>query len=86
MNTRHLLLTCALSLGASMAIAQGTAAAADPAAKAQDCVARHDHGAERQVPTPKKGCKPAAKVVKATPDAKEKPVQGHDHGKFHKNQ
>ena len=86
MNTSRTLLACALSVAASLALAQTPEAPAEKPAATQDCVQRHDHGAERQVPTPKKGCKPAPKVSKVKPEAKDKPVEGHDHGKFHKNQ
>lgn len=61
-------------------------AAAASSAMAGDCVkapARHDHGAERNVPTPHKPCSPAAQ---ADTQRTQKPVPGHDHGKVHKNQ
>lgn len=63
-----------------------TAAPLVAAARAPgDCaktVARHDHGAERNVPSPKAAapCGPAKTKPKA------KAVTGHDHGKVHKNQ
>lgn len=85
MMSSRFVLACALALAAPLAFAQAPAAPAEKPAAAQDCVKPHDHGAERQAPTPGKGCKPAAKVAKAKPQAKGKSVEGHDHGKVHKN-
>jgi hypothetical protein len=46
--------------------------------------ARHDHGAEKGMPTPKmSGCPMAAPTASAAP-AKAKAKPGHDHSKFHK--
>lgn len=92
MNIPRIAVTCALALTASLSFAQSTETSKEntlpenaPAAK--DCVKRHDHGAERQVPSSRKGCKPPAKVAKAKTEGKKaEDIQGHDHGKFHKNQ
>lgn len=88
--TRSFVFPVVLSLAfAAAAIAQDLpAAAAAPASAAPaqtDCakpMARHDHGAERGMPTPKAAapCGPAKTRTKA------KAVTGHDHAKFHKNQ
>jgi hypothetical protein len=78
--------TCAFALIASVASAQSTDTPAEAPVAKQDCAKRHDHGAERQAPTPQAGCK-SDKVAKAKPQARKKAtVQGHDHGKIHKNQ
>lgn len=92
MNSHRIAAVCALAFAASLASAQpaepagSTATPAAPPAAKQDCGKRHDHGAERQVPTPQVGCK-SEKVAKTKPQAKKnEAIQGHDHGKFHKNQ
>lgn len=81
----------ALALGAAAAAAlerPAAAAAAAPAASMpMDCssggMKRHDHGAERNVPSAKSmPCAPADAA--SGTKAKTKPV--HDHGKSHKNQ
>jgi hypothetical protein len=78
-------IVCALAIAASASFAQQAEVPAETASATQKCVKRHDHGAERQSPTFSKDCKPApAKVAKA--DKKKDRVQGHDHGKVHKNQ
>lgn len=54
----------------------------------QDCVkpkARHDHGAEKGMPTPKSIIDPCAPSAAASA-AKAKAKPRHDHTKFHKNQ
>ena len=92
MNFHRVAAVCALAFVASLASAQPAETAgstetpvAPPAAK-QDCVKRHDHGAERQVPTPQAGCK-SERVAKTKPRVKKnEAIQGHDHGKIHKNQ
>lgn len=68
-----------------------TGAPATPMADASvphDCVkpkARHDHGAEKGMPTPKSIIDPCVTSAPASaPKAKTKPR--HDHAKFHKNQ
>ena len=87
MKLQRIALACALSLAATSIFAQSTDAPAEKAPAAKDCVKRHDHGAERQAPTPDKGCKPAQKTAKSKAAApKEKTIEGHDHGKVHKNQ
>jgi hypothetical protein len=57
-----------------------------------DCakpIARHDHGAENGMPTPKVATAPCApSAAAAKPDSaasatRQKPI--HEHGKFHKN-
>jgi hypothetical protein len=75
----------ALVLAAATAFAQPAPAQA-PASAMQGCGAaasRHDHGAERNVPTPQKPCKPGApkRKAKASHD-----MNGHDHGQMHKTQ
>ena len=86
MTPHRIAALCALAFAASLASAQSTDAPAEPPVAKQDCAKRHDHGAERQMPTPKAGCK-SEKVAKAKPQAKKNaPIQGHDHGKVHKGQ
>jgi hypothetical protein len=88
--TISLVFPVVLSLAfAAAAVAQDLPATAAPpvaATSAQtDCAkptARHDHGAERGMPTPKA----AAPCGSAKTKAKAKAVPGHDHAKFHKNQ
>jgi hypothetical protein len=78
-----------LSLGAIAAYAQNPVTPAVPAASAAsstDCAAakkdRHDHGVERGTgPAGTKGC-----ATTAATKANSKPIKGHDHAKFHKNQ
>lgn len=80
----------ALAFGTA-AVAQERPAAAPAAATAasmpMDCTSggmkRHDHGAERNVPSSKSmPCAPRA----AASGAKSKAKPTHDHAKFHKNQ
>ena len=87
MNLRSALL-CISLLTASVTMAQQVATPASSAPEAassapEDCVLalRHDHGAEKGTPTPKKACGPAKKKV-----AKDKAKPLHDHGKVQKNQ
>ncbi|GAB3758846.1 hypothetical protein GCM10028796_05130 [Ramlibacter monticola] len=87
MKPHRIAATCTFALMASVASAQSADMPAESPATRQDCVKRHDHGAERQMPMPQTGCKAAEKVGKAQPKAKKTdPIQGHDHGKVHKNQ
>ena len=92
---RQLCAAAAFTLAATAALAQGAPsdAASAPAMSAsmpQDCskmMSRHDHGAERNMPSSKSmGCAQAA-ADKASAPAKSKTAAGkHDHAKFHKNQ
>lgn len=92
---RHLSVAAALALSTVLAAAQTSPADAPttPGSTAKDCVktTRHDHGAERGAPTPQgKPCMPE-KAAAADGDAsakgsKAKPVGGHNHSQFHKNQ
>lgn len=85
MSARLLITSLSLAFAATTAFAQTADVPAAAASATQDCVpqkARHDHGAERGMPTPQKKCAPEKKTAKA----KTKAVQGHDHGKVHKNQ
>jgi hypothetical protein len=87
MNFHRIAAACALAFAASVVSAQSADAPAAASAAKQDCAKRHDHGAERQAPTPQAGCKTTQKVAKAKSQAKSKgAIQGHDHGKMHKNQ
>lgn len=81
----------ALALAAATAVAQERPVAAPATAPAasmpMDCgsgaMKRHDHGAERNAPSPKAmPCAPEA----AASGAKSKAQPSHDHAKFHKNQ
>jgi hypothetical protein len=87
MTTRILSLAAALVFAASSALAQQAGEA--PAATQKDTAApecvriqRHDHGADRGFPGAKPPCKPV-KTASAKPRGK---VDGHDHGRMHKNQ
>ena len=83
MNLRPAYLSVFL-LAASAAMAQQALAPASSASSPpEDCVSapRHDHGAEKGTPTPRKACGPATKKV-----AKDKGKPLHDHGKVHKTQ
>lgn len=92
---RHLGAVAAFTLAATAALAQGAPADAAPApmmsaSMPQDCskmMSRHDHGAERNMPSSKSmGCAQAA-ADKASAPAKAKTAAGkHDHARFHKNQ
>jgi hypothetical protein len=85
MSARLLITSLSLMFAATTAFAQNAEAPAASASAAQDCVPqkpRHDHGAERGMPTPQKKCAPEKKTAKAKSNA----IQGHDHGKVHKNQ
>jgi hypothetical protein len=87
MSIRTLTLAVLLGFCASASFAQQAAAPADAASSAQECAkARHDHGADRGTPSSKSGCKPLAKKAKVAKADKKTGVQGHDHGKVHKNQ
>lgn len=71
------------------ALGTGYAQQADPAGQAasqpskEPCVQakRHDHGAERNVPTPQAKCNPDGSTARRTDGKTDK---GHDHGKTHK--
>lgn len=87
MTTRLITVSAALLFGASAVFAQQTGtppASAEKDSVAQECAKaqRHDHGADRGFPTSKSACK-TMKTAAAKPKAK---VDGHDHGKMHKNQ
>ena len=85
MSIRTITLATLLGLAVSGALAQKAPAPADAASSAQDCAkARHDHGADRGMPSAKSGCKPLAKK-EAKADTKSD-VQGNDYGKVQKNQ
>lgn len=86
MALQHIAISAAL-LGASAVYAQKSDADTSSPEKVggtTECVRtqRHDHGAERGFPATKAPCKPV-KSASAKPKAK---VDGHDHGKMHKNQ
>lgn len=87
MFIRIFIAAAALGLAASGVLAQQAdmpAPAASGTSQARDCAPpRHDHGAERNVPTPQKPCKPAQGAGKARAD---KPLVGDDRVKMHKNQ
>lgn len=91
MFVRTLITSLAFASSATAAFAQSSAApnpATSPAAAvadANDCVPqrpRHDHGADRGMPTPQNKCVDAQKQN----DARTKTSTAHDHGKVHKNQ
>ena len=87
MTIRLFTISAALLFGASAVLAQQTGnppAGAEKDSAPQECAKtqRHDHGAERGFPGSKSPCKPV-KSAAAKPKAK---VDGHDHGKMHKNQ
>ena len=89
MNIRLIPLAASLLVAGSTAFAQQAPAPAEtaPATKQGtrgDCPATkpHDHAAERGFPSASKPCKPTAKSLPAA----QKPADGHDHGKMHKNQ
>lgn len=89
MTIKLLAISAAFLFGASAVLAQQagtppTGADKDKEIAAQECAKtqRHDHGAERGFPGSKSPCKPV-KSAAAKPKAK---VDGHDHGKIHKNQ
>ena len=87
MNFHRIAAICTFAFAASVVSAQSADAPAEAPAAKQDCAKRHDHGAERQAPTPQTGCKATKKDAKAKPQAKKnEAIQGHDHGKVHKNQ
>lgn len=90
MFIRTITLATLVGFAVSASFAQQAAAPTDAASSAQECAkARHDHGADRGTPSSKSGCKPLAKkakIAKADQTDKKTGVQGHDHGKVHKNQ
>ena len=86
MFSRSLALTCAIAFASAAALAQPAEAPAEVAPVKPTCVKRHDHGAERQSATFNRDCKPAAAKVAKAGKKKESGIQGHDHGKIHKNQ
>ena len=79
-----------LLVGSALATAQDQAPAppSSAASMPMDCAAvspkRHDHGAERNAPTP--AASSCASKTAAGSAAKPKPRPIHDHAKFHKNQ
>lgn len=80
--------TLALSSTAQDRPAGSPAAPMADAAMPHDCVkpkARHDHGAEKGMPTPMSIIDPC-KASAAASAPKEKSKPRHDHTKFHKNQ
>lgn len=88
MFARALLMTSAIAL-ASTAFAQPAAPAASAApAMEHNCVAHHDHGAEKGMPTPSDCVSPmnAATAASAASAPAKKKIKRHDHAKFHKNQ
>ena len=89
MSLRSQFFALALATAASAGFAQQASApdAAASAAAAQDCPrqARHDHGAERYMPTPQHPCKPKGGAA-AAKSSRGKPVQDQDPGKVPKNQ
>lgn len=77
-----------LLLASASTLAQPPAAASAPmsaASKQQDCSAKHDHGAERGMPSGKTTKCANSPDGAASAPAKKK-VEPHDHGKFHKGQ
>lgn len=78
----------AIAIAASPAFAQQAQAPApsQAASATKDCTKRHDHGAERQMPSSRKDCEPASKKDAGGSAKKQATTQGHDHGKVHKNQ
>lgn len=90
MKSVHIVLAALFAAGVSAGVgAQQAAPAAASAAAVKDCkrqIPRHDHGAERGVPSSKawvSGCPPEPAASAA---ATRKPKPGHDHAKTHKNQ
>jgi hypothetical protein len=86
MSIRLITIAALLGLASTAVSAQQAAAPAAAAPSAKDCAkARHDHGADRGTPSAASGCKPLAGKAKAV-KAEKAEIQGHDHGKMHKNQ
>lgn len=87
MFARMLFVSSAILL-ASTGFAQEAAPAAPAASGMDNCMARHDHAAEKGTPTPR-NCMHAEGAMQpasaASAPAKKK-IKGHDHAKFHKNQ
>jgi hypothetical protein len=87
MSLRTIALAALLGFAGSLSFAQQAPAPAATAPAAQDCAkTRHDHGADKGTPSASSGCKPTAKKSKTAKAAKKADMQGHDHGKMHKNQ
>jgi hypothetical protein len=87
MLLKTIALTAFLAIAASASVAQEGTSVPDAATKAQDCArARHDHGADRGTPSSKSGCKTTARKHASEKAGAKGSVQGHDHGKVHKNQ
>lgn len=87
MTIRLTTVSAAFLFGASAVLAQQTGnppVGAEKENAAQECTRtqRHDHWAERGFPGLKSPCKPV-KAADAKPKAR---LDGHDHGKIHKNQ
>lgn len=83
MMSRNLNASLLLALAATASLGQQAAAPAASAARATDCVPRHDHGAERGTPSPQARCGSASQ---AKAKKQGKAIDGHNHGKIHKNQ
>jgi hypothetical protein len=85
MSSRQITAALALVMAMGTAYAQqaATPETAGSAPAKPPCVQqkRHDHGAERYAPTPRRKCKDAAAE---TQKSEGKPAQGHDHAKTHK--
>ncbi len=85
-----LIASLGLAVASRAAVAQ-TAAASAPMASAsipRDCKPKHDHGAERGMPTGASAncAKGATSAEDAASAPAKKQVKPHDHAKFHKNQ
>ena len=85
MSARSITIALALfvAIGASHAQQAGAPepASAEPAKATCVQKKRHDHGAERNAPTPQPRCKDAAPVTQGSDG---KPIKGHDHARTHK--
>lgn len=74
-----------LASGTTMAQPAAASAPMGAASMPQDCMAKHDHGAERGMPSgTAMNCAKSPDGAASAP-AKKK-VKPHDHAKFHKNQ
>lgn len=91
---RVLTVGAAVALAATSALSQPVQAATDAAAAAgvsspdtcRRSATRHDHGADRGMPTPQSSACAGGTARAAVPAARAKPGPMHDHGKVHKNQ
>ena len=92
LTSASILLACSLATPAFAQPKRGdtsSVAAAAPPACEKTTIKRHDHGAERYLPTlSRRGdaapCPPAAAASQGARSGAAKPA--HDHGKVHKNQ